>query len=166
MGPKENRPAGMHAQHDSQQRAELRLAFLKHLPNRVDNLARRVRQSCELGWDINGLALLFEDIQRLAGAAGTYGALEISQQLNAIETVLDGFLSVEALPDSTADGKLTALLDILAPVGAVEPPRNQQPQSAGSDLESSRVEMPPSHYWRRWSSDATPAIPIAFATIE
>jgi len=156
----------MHAHHDSQQRAELRLAFLKHLPNRVDNLARRVRHSCDLGWDINGLALLFEDIQRLAGAAGTHGALEISQHLHAIETILDGFLSVEALPDGDADRQLTALLDTLAPVGIVESARSQSAPSAGVELDSARIEMPPSHYWRRWSSDATPATPIVHATIE
>ncbi|MGQ0799932.1 MAG: EAL domain-containing protein [Pseudomarimonas sp.] len=156
----------MHAHHDSQQRAELRLAFLKHLPNRVDNLARRVRHSCDLGWDINGLALLFEDMQRLAGAAGTHGALEVSQQLHAIETILDGFLSAEALPDGAADRKLKALLDSMAPAGTPELLRSQPAPATGTELDSARIEMPPSHYWRRWGSDATPATPIAYARVE
>jgi diguanylate cyclase (GGDEF)-like protein len=168
MSHQESRQAGMHAHNDSQQRAELRLAFLKHLPNRVENLARRARHFCESGWDINGLALLFEDIQRLAGAAGTHGALEVSQQLGSIEAVLDAALADEVLPDAASNERLIALLEALAPVIPVPTTRNQPATSgnngAGSSLgqatDSTRVEMPPASYWRRWSSDATPPVPI------
>ena len=69
------------AQDDSQQRAELRIAFLKHLPKRLDQVCRRGRRFCQDGWDINGLSLLHDDVQRMAGVAGRYGALEASQQL-------------------------------------------------------------------------------------
>ncbi len=153
----------MQAHHDSQQRAELRLAFLKHLPNRVANFARRLRHFCDAGWDINGLALLFEDVQRLAGAAGTHGALEISQQLLSIETILDPFLAAELLPDASADAQLNLLLDSLAPAGSTESARATGPATLGEELDSARSEMPPSHYWRRWGSDATPATPIVYS---
>lgn len=153
----------MQAHHDSQQRAELRLAFLKHLPNRVTNFVRRVRHFSDAGWDINGLALLFEDAQRLAGAAGTHGALEISQQLHGIETILDPFLAAELLPDASADAQLKTLLTSLVPAGSTDAARAQSPASLGEELDSVRIEMPPSHYWRRWGSDATPATPIAYS---
>jgi len=153
----------MQAQHDSQQRAELRLAFLKHLPNRVANVARRVRHFCDSGWDINGLALLYEDVQRLAGAAGSYGALEISQQLSSIESLLNVFLSRETLPNADADSRLRHILETLDPAGViVEAPAPSAP-SAAESVESARIEMPPMNYWRRWGSDATPATPVVYA---
>ncbi len=164
----ESRPAGMHAHKDTQQHAELRLAFLKHLPHRVENLVRRARHFCEVGWDINGLALLLEDVQRLAGAAGSYGALEISQQLSSIESILDSWLSTELLPDDDASGRLLQLLDGLEPARPAGTPAAAAnvamgTPSAGEELESARVEMPPSHYWRRWGSDATPPATIEYA---
>ena len=51
----------MHAQAETQQRAELRLAFLRHLPKRAEAIGRRGRRFCRDGWDINGLSLLYED---------------------------------------------------------------------------------------------------------
>lgn len=151
----------MHAHDDSQQRAELRLAFLKHLPNRLEHLARRGRHFCRVGWDINGLALLFEDVERLAGAAGTHGALDASQQLHAIESVLGGFLDSESLPDAPANSRLEILFDGLAPAGNTEAPASRPTAPSGETLDSARIELPPSHYWRRWSSDATPPQPIS-----
>ncbi|MCI1711640.1 MAG: hypothetical protein LKM39_15870 [Chiayiivirga sp.] len=87
----------MHAQADTQ-RAELRLAFLRHLPKRAEALGRRGRRLCRDGWDINGLSLLHDDVQRLAGVSGRYGVLEVSEQLLALEDLLGQFLSSESLP--------------------------------------------------------------------
>ena len=61
----------MHAQAETQQRAELRLAFLRHLPKRAEAIGRRGRRFCRDGWDINGLSLLYEDVQRLAETASS-----------------------------------------------------------------------------------------------
>jgi diguanylate cyclase (GGDEF)-like protein len=152
------------AAHDEhQQRAELRIAFLKHLPKRVNQLARRARRFCSKGWDINGLSLLLDDVERIAGTAGRHGALEVSERLLAVEQLLGGFLRQESLPDAAANDHLLQLFaaidtpgmapDTAAP--AAEPP----PTSHGIIRDRSnlaRAETPPSHFWRRWAKDATP----------
>src|SRR5688572_31233182 len=103
----------MHAQAETQQRAELRLAFLRHLPKRAEAIGRRGRRFCRDGWDINGLSLLFDDVQRLAGVSGRYGVLEVSEQLLALEGLLGQFLSQESLPDLAANERIVQLLDDL-----------------------------------------------------
>src|SRR5690606_33912769 len=113
----------MYAQDDTQQRTELRLAFLRHLPRRVEQLARRARRFCEDGWDINGLLLLHQDAQRLAGTAGRYGALDTSQQLLGLETWLAGFLDRQCLPDAADAAAVAEVLDALAPAPAAPPLR-------------------------------------------
>ena len=40
---------------------------------RLDSVRRRGRRMCQQGWDINALALLFEELQTLAGACGRWG---------------------------------------------------------------------------------------------
>lgn len=155
----------MYAQDESQQRTELRLAFLRHLPKRIEALCRRVRRFCEEGWDINGLTLLHEDVQRLAGASGRYGALEASEQLLMLETLLGELADSGGLPDATGNGHLLALLESLAahgtseavdedaaPAGVSEPPA-----VAIEHPRSLHAETPPPSYWRRWSGDAPPA---------
>src|SRR5688572_33042708 len=104
----------MHAQAETQQRAELRLAFLRHLPKRAEAIGRRGRRFCRDGWDINGLSLLYEDVQRLAGVSGRYGVLEVSEQLLALESVMAEFLEREELPDAEANDRIVRLLDDLA----------------------------------------------------
>jgi diguanylate cyclase (GGDEF)-like protein len=150
----------MHAQADTQ-RAELRLAFLRHLPKRAEAIGRRGRRFCREGWDINGLSLLLDDVQRLAGVSGRYGVLEVSEQLLALEEVLGRFLGAESLPDAAANERIVQLLDDLAPTlpEAAEP---QDPGEAGAvrHAESARAEIAPPHYWRRWVEDAPPPVPI------
>jgi diguanylate cyclase (GGDEF)-like protein len=154
----------MHAQADTQ-RAELRLAFLRHLPKRAEAIGRRGRRFCRDGWDINGLSLLHDDVQRLAGVSGRYGVLEVSEQLLALEEVLGAFLEREALPDESANERIVRLLDELAPTVPDAPAR--RPALEGSDvrhLDSARAEIAPPHYWRRWHSDAPPphgVLPLA-----
>ena len=60
----------MQQQDDTQQAAELRLAFLRHLPKRLEMLRKRGQRLCDQGWDINALTLLFREVQPLAGAWG------------------------------------------------------------------------------------------------
>jgi diguanylate cyclase (GGDEF)-like protein len=154
----------MHAQADSQH-AELRLAFLRHLPKRAEAIGRRGRRFCRDGWDINGLSLLHDDVQRLAGVSGRYGVLEVSEQLLALEDLLGQFLSQEALPDEAANERIVQMLDDLAP-----PPAPLNPVLVASEglpvpyIESARVETPPPHYWRRWSTDADGALAPAANT--
>ena len=101
---------------DSQRRSELRLAFLKHLPQRVDHLVARARAFCESGWDINGQALLTEDLQRLAGAAGTHGAIEASQLMLSVDAILADCLLRESVPDDAGTAQLASLLEAGLPL--------------------------------------------------
>ncbi len=157
---------------DHQQRAELRIAFLKHLPKRVDQLLHRCRQFCIGGWDINGLSLLHEDVQRIAGTAGRYGALEVSEQLLAIESLLGDFLQRESVPDAAANERLLQVLDRLSshgsgaatpPAGSATTPIAALLAAAPAAPDFARAEVPPSHYWRRWVGDAPAARPIGDA---
>ncbi len=156
----------MYAQDESQQRTELRLAFLRHLPKRIEALCRRARRFCEEGWDINGLTLLHEDVQRLAGASGRYGALEASEQLLMLETLLGELADTGGLPDEAGNGHLLALLESLALHGgaeaseADEPARVPEPEAESATAVQPRdlhAETPPPNYWRRWTGDAPPA---------
>jgi diguanylate cyclase (GGDEF)-like protein len=151
------------AAHDEhQQRAELRIAFLKHLPNRVEQLVQRGSRFCNAGWDINGLSLLLDDVQRIAGAAGRYGALEISEQLLAVEHVLEDCLRREALPDAAANQRLLQMLGSLGSLPApaaptpAAPPRVAAMAASDARIEPylGRADTPPSHFWRRWTVDA------------
>lgn len=140
---------------DTQQRAELRLAFLRHLPRRIDVIAQRARRFLRDGWDINGLSVLHEDVQRLSGVAGRYGEVGASERLAVLEALLAESLGQQALPDAEADAQLTQLIDDLAPPlpaaheQAVEPPRVRHDPS-------DRSEVAPQRYWRRWAGDASP----------
>ncbi|MBB5208154.1 EAL domain-containing protein [Chiayiivirga flava] len=140
---------------DTQQRAELRLAFLRHLPRRIDVIAQRARRFLRDGWDINGLSVLHEDVQRLSGVAGRYGEVAASERLTVLEGVLAESLARQVLPDAEADAQLQQLIDDLAPAPlapheqGVEAPR--VPHST-----SDRSEVAPPRYWRRWAGDAPP----------
>lgn len=141
---------------DTQQRAELRLAFLRHLPRRIDVIAQRARRFLRDGWDINGLSVLHEDVQRLAGVAGRYGEIEVSERLVSLELLLGGILETQTLPDPDVEAQLIALLDTLAPAA---PDPADLPADAPDVVHqaSDRSETPPPRYWRRWVGDAAPA---------
>src|SRR5690606_29160971 len=112
----------MYAQDESQQRTELRLAFLRHLPARIEQVARRANRFCRDGWDVNGLSLLQQDVQRLAGASGRYGMVDASERLHALEMLLAEMLERGALPDEDANRHVAALLQELAPASAAPAP--------------------------------------------
>jgi diguanylate cyclase (GGDEF)-like protein len=160
----------MYAQDESQQRTELRLAFLRHLPTRIAAVCRRARRFCAQGWDINGLSLLHEDVQRLAGASGRYGALEASEQLLMLETLLGELADTGVLPDEAGSRHLLELLDALdgsAFAGETETEAagsrtvaNASEPLAEADSavlpSGAGLETPPPNYWRRWVDDAPP----------
>ena len=103
------------AQDESQKTAELRQAFLRHLPKRLDNVRRRGRRLCQQGWDINALAVLFDELQTLAGACGRYGLLDLGEQQFTLERTLAPFVAGEELPDVEATKAIEAALDDLSP---------------------------------------------------
>jgi diguanylate cyclase (GGDEF)-like protein len=161
--------------------ADLKRAFERVLPRRLDAILRRVRLFRSQGWDINGLSLLYEDVQRLTGASGTYGLLEISETLLRAETQIGSFLFREALPDDAAAGQIEAVLEELAPaVGVAAPVRSTpRPIQAAAPVAATHAvvappplslaapgtafghaEFAPEAYWRRWSGDAPPPSPV------
>ena len=142
---------------DTQQRAELRLAFLRHLPRRVDVIAQRARRFFRDGWDINGLSVLHEDVQRLAGVAGRYGEVGASERLVTLETMLGEFLDAQILPDSDANDHLAALVESLAPETDTAVDGTSDAPQVRRD-ESDRIEIAPPRYWRRWAGDAGPTL--------
>jgi diguanylate cyclase (GGDEF)-like protein len=162
------------ATEEHQQRAELRQAFLNHLPKRVGQLVRRGRGLCEHGFDINALSLLHEDVQRMAGAAARYGELEVSEQLLALENLLGGCLAREEAPDGDERERLLQVFEQVMmhtgqesaqPMARSAAVRDDTLRVAASsanerDAYLGRAETPPANYWQRWAHQ-TPTTPTA-----
>lgn len=109
---------------------DLRQTFLRHLPKRVEAVARRIEQFHAEGWDINGLSLLHSDAQRLAGASGRHGLIDASELLLALESLLESALKADQLPDSRTDATIlevvSRLRDILTSTDSDEPDADSQ----------------------------------------
>jgi diguanylate cyclase (GGDEF)-like protein len=155
------------AAEEHQQRSELRQAFLRHLPKRVSRLVKRGRGLCAHGFDINGMSLLYEDVQRMAGAAGRYGAVEVCGQLLAMEGLLGSCLGREAAPDASEQTQLLEVFELVlmhtgpdtpAPMArAAARPGNLRATPDEREPFLGRAETPPSHYWLRWQETSPPA---------
>jgi diguanylate cyclase (GGDEF)-like protein len=105
----------MQGQDESQQSAELRQAFLRHLPKRLDGVRRRGRRLCQSGWDINALTLLFDEVQTLAGACGRYGLLDLGEKLFALERTLAPHIEQVRIPDAEQTAQVAQVLEALGP---------------------------------------------------
>ena len=142
---------------DSQQNAELRQAFLKHLPRRVETVRKRGHRVCRGVWDVNTVTLLFQDVQGLAGAAGRYGLVEASERLFQIEQLLAPFIRQLRMPTAEDRTGIEQQLDALA--AAAEPPAPTVRSArdfaiAPAEKLSSNIPIaltPPAEYWRRFS---------------
>ena len=165
----------MQQQDDTQQAAELRLAFLRHLPKRLEMLRKRGQRLCDQGWDINALTLLFREIQPLAGACGRYGLLDIGEHLFSIERFLAPFVENVGVPDAaqtaTFATRLRALEPLIASLGAASAESERAP-APSAQATKERVDFPlwvtpPPDYWHRFVrqpvSPARPAAPAASA---
>jgi len=148
---------------DTQQAAELRLAFLRHLPKRLDTLRKRGQRLLRQGWDINALTNLFRELQTLAGTCGRYGLLDISERLFALERFLAPFAEGVTLPDPAQSESFAALLRELDPLIARhemqysgEPAVVAAAQAAVLTVAPAQVTnyplqvTPPPEYWTRF----------------
>lgn len=143
---------------ESQQNAELRQAFLKHLPRRVEAVRKRGHRICRGVWDVNTVTLLYQDTQGLAGAAGRYGLVDASERLFQIERLLEPFIRQLRMPSADDRAAIEAQLEAL--VAVAEPPvvtvRSARdfdvpiPERAGTSVVPSSLR-PPDEYWRRFS---------------
>jgi diguanylate cyclase (GGDEF)-like protein len=154
----------MQKQDDTQQAAELRLAFLRHLPKRLDTLRKRGQRLCTQGWDINALTILFREIQTLAGACGRYGLLDSGELLFSLESFLAPFVEKVAIPNPGQTDAFAALLRKLEPLIAQH--ENQYGESTSTQAAAAltvataqsggfalQVSPPPS-YWLRFKPTA------------
>ena len=161
----------MHKQEDTQQAAELRLAFLRHLPKRLETLRKRGQRLSTQGWDINALANLFRELQTLAGTCGRYGLLDVGERLFALERFLAPFAEGVALPDAAQSEVFVAQLRELDPLIASheqqyggEPAVSAATQAAVLTVAPAQITnyplqvTPPPEYWKRFGAPSqTPA---------
>lgn len=148
---------------DTQQNAELRQAFLRNLPKRVEGLQKRGQRLCKSIWDVNTVTLLFQDIQGLAGAAGRYGAVDVSEKLFAIESLLEPFVRQLKLPTAEEkrqlDQRMVELTVIAEPPKPVELTARDLVVPLPPALAEAHVPAcltPPEDHWRRFSSIEVP----------
>jgi diguanylate cyclase (GGDEF)-like protein len=163
----------MQKQDDTQQAAELRLAFLRHLPKRLDTLRKRGQRLCTQGWDINALSILFREIQTLAGACGRYGLLDSGELLFSLESFLSPFVEKVAIPNPGQTDAFAAQLRKLEPLIAQHEDQYGESTStqAAAALTVATAQSggfalqvtPPSDYWKRFQvvPAAAKASPVA-----
>lgn len=139
----------------SQQAAELRQAFLRHLPRRVDLLQKKGFRLVRGAWDVNAAALLLREVQLLAGASGKHGLVDASDRLYQLELRLTGFMENLSVPDDDQRQLLETLVGQLQVEGA----QAQSEVHSVKDLLVTAVNpghrpiliTPPDDYWRRFS---------------
>ena len=155
----------MQKQEDTQQAAELRLAFLRHLPKRLETLRKRGQRLSTQGWDINALTNLFRELQTLAGTCGRYGLLDVGERLFALERFIAPFAERVALPDAAQSEMFAAQLRELDPLIAghesqygAEPAVAAAAQAAVLTIAPAQVTnyplqvTPPAEYWKRFGA--------------
>jgi DNA-binding response OmpR family regulator len=95
--------------HSSEQ-DENRQAFLRYLAKRVVAVEQRILGYLADGWDARGMAVLNDDVVRLASASGRYDLLETSQNLLMLAQALGGHIARGGLPDPRQSGRMLALM--------------------------------------------------------
>lgn len=146
---------------DSQQAAELRQAFIKHLPRRVDGVQRRVQRLVRGVFDINALTLTVQEAGSLAGAAGRYGLVDVSERLFALEQVLRHWADQPADAGGEMRARVAELAQKLAeaPAGPARETTVEQLHVAAAEPGDAfpRHATPPPELWRRFSErEVTP----------
>jgi diguanylate cyclase (GGDEF)-like protein len=143
---------------DTQHNAELRQAFLRHLPRRIETVRKRGHRICSGVWDLNTLTLLLQDVQGLAGAAGRYGLLDASERLYQVEQLLEPWVRTPRLPDAAERQAIEARINALAEVGAAPVATLRTPRDFLVPLPERLAQQavpvflrPPEEYWRRFS---------------
>jgi diguanylate cyclase (GGDEF)-like protein len=166
-------------QDDTQQAAELRLAFLRHLPKRLETLRKRGLRLCTQGWDINALSILFREIQTLAGACGRYGLLDSGEYLFSLESFLAPFVEHVAIPNTSQTAAFAMQLRKLEPLIAQH--ELQYGESATTQAAAALTVAtaqaggfalqvtPPPEYWKRFgpvpTASAANTRPVAVAPV-
>ena len=95
---------------ESSQQEEYRQAFLRHLANRIEVVEQRIHRFRREGWELGGMSLLHDDVQRLAGSSGRYDLIEPSRRLLALEQMLGEQVAHQRLPDPLQGDRMIAQL--------------------------------------------------------
>lgn len=143
---------------ESQQNAELRQAFLKHLPRRLEAVRKRGHRVCRGVWDVNTVTLLYQDLQGLAGAAGRYGLVDASEALFQIEQLLEPLIRELRMPGDDLKAAIDARLEALAVTAEPEVPKVKTVRDFVVPMPERPGQVhvpvglsPPEEYWRRFS---------------
>ncbi|HEX6832227.1 MAG TPA: response regulator, partial [Rudaea sp.] len=164
----------MQQQDETQQAAELRQAFLRHLPRRLEMMRKRGLRLTQHGWDINALTNLYHDVQVLAGACGRYGLLDIGEHLFSIENFLAPFANDVAVPGPAQNGLFVERLHRLEPLIEQheqrygDKPRENAALTVEVPTEINGYPLqvtPPPQYWTRFARAANPAPAAAPAPV-
>src|SRR5688572_5471711 len=146
---------------DESQLAEPQAAFLRHLPQRVEVIGRRLQRFLQSGWDINGLARIHREAGSLGQVSTRLGLHAPGQHLLALRDLLTQPVQDEALPDPTLGERLCSVLESLRGTVPRGPERREAPRQAVNT--TTRAEPRPPAYWRRWGEDApAPTYPQAY----
>jgi diguanylate cyclase (GGDEF)-like protein len=155
---------------ESQQTAELRQAFLRHLPRRVETLRKKLLRLTRGAWDINALTLLISEVGALAGASGRYGMVGTSESLHRLELTLTPLKQSMALPDAATRAHIEQLV---AEIGeAPEAPVRRV--AVVTDLLRMPPEVPggfpaflplPADYWTRFDDQERSPLQAGSASI-
>lgn len=139
---------------ETQHQAELRQAFLKHLPRRIELLQKRAQRLANGPWDINLLGVLCQETQVLTGATGRYGLIEANERLYQLELLLTDLLCDAAVPEPSTRLRLTDLSARL--LASPETPRATEasvaefvvePGQTGTAAQPDRL-APPESFWQ------------------
>jgi EAL domain-containing protein (putative c-di-GMP-specific phosphodiesterase class I)/PleD family two-component response regulator len=141
---------------DSQQNAELRQAFINHLPRRIELVQKRVARFSKGAFDVNTLSVLLGEVQSLAGASGRYGLMGPSERLYALEQRLEAMLSAARELEPEERAELDALSLALSRASQAE----VKVRVSISDLSPDLMRLDgrhfylaaPPEYWRRFSA--------------
>ncbi len=164
--------SSMQARDEAQRNADLRQAFLRHLPKRLDTARRRGIMLARNGWDINALILLQKELRAISTACHHFARPDIAVRLAPIEREIVPCIEQHELPDAERGERIAGLLDSLAPVvqQLSPPPVYVEPEpspaaESGYQLQSA----PPADFVARFARPVavpTPAPPAPVAAAE
>jgi EAL domain-containing protein (putative c-di-GMP-specific phosphodiesterase class I)/DNA-binding response OmpR family regulator len=133
-------------------------ALTRTIAKRIELMGKRLRRFLNEGWDINGLALLYDDVQELLPACDSRQLTSLSENLENLGRLLSNTLREQALPEPATGERLQHLIEALQN----DLPSFNEPEPASHSFSqiqgalSARAETPPPAYWRRWGGDAPP----------
>ena len=93
------------------QNAEMKEAFIEHLPDRITNLEKSWEELCRKGWNRKQFQQLFTRIQELAGSCGKFGLIDLNESVFALETYLSSFVDSDISLDEQHKARGRDLID-------------------------------------------------------